>query len=129
MISKPHPVYGDIQPSFIDDSLRSQKYIQIPARPSFGVLALEWLGGAGGGLLAGGAVYAFMSPITDNTSSDGPYAVLFTASLTATFLGVAGGTTLVGNGLTEPNGSFGKALLGALGAVSSAWFLWVPEWL
>lgn len=125
MISKPRLVYGDMQPSFIlqqdsevadiDDLLRLERYPPIPVRPSSGVLAAEWLGGAGGGLLAGGAVYAFLSPLKDNTSSDGPYVVIFTASLTATFLGIAGGTTLVGNALTEPNGSFGKALLGALG--------------
>lgn len=96
------------------DSLNICHTTKLLVKPTFKMMALEWLGGAAGGVVAGGTMYRLTVPLTENAHSDGPYAVCFALSLTSAFFGIAGGTTLVGNAITEPNGSFGKACLGEL---------------
>jgi len=86
------------------DSAKLENYQPDASRVTLGKIALESLGAAAGGVL-GGFVGSVI--VGDKEFWQGA------AATTGIIAGLAGGTTLVGNELMEPNGSFIGSLIGS----------------
>lgn len=88
----------------VSDSIQIEKSQSDASRITFGKIALESVGAA-----TGGALTAFTSAMIVGEKEFWEGAVFFCGAA----VGSAGGATLMGNLLMEPNGSFSKSLVGS----------------
>jgi hypothetical protein len=91
-------------PNLTTDSIQMQKTQSDASRLTLGKIALEAIGGAAGGTATGLACAMIVGPREFWQGA---------ATFTGITVGLAGGTTLVGNLVMEPNGSFIKSLIGS----------------
>ncbi|MEO0137392.1 MAG: hypothetical protein ABIL40_02305 [candidate division WOR-3 bacterium] len=95
-----HPVDLDLT----NDSIHRQKTQSEASRVTLGKIALESVGAAAGGTLGGFICSIIVGPVEFWQGA---------ATFGGITVGLAGGTTIVGNLVMEPNGSFKNSLIGS----------------
>jgi len=93
----------------LNDTIQMQGLQTDASRVTFGKIALESLGAVAGGYLTVGFLYGLSKCSPDLFNNYLGYSLIVVGIPT----GFAGGTTIIGNRLMEPNGVFIKSLIGS----------------
>jgi hypothetical protein len=102
--------FGNSEISYFstNDTIKRQKTQSDASRVTFGKIALESIGAATGGFLLTYTFFNISLPCVGNFDT-----WWIVVPFLAPTVGTAGGASLIGNQLTEPNGSFIKSLIGS----------------
>jgi hypothetical protein len=102
--------FGNSEISYFstNDTIKRQKTQSDASRVTFGKIALESIGAATGGFLLTYTFFNISLPCVGNFDT-----WWIVVPFLAPAVGTAGGASLIGNQLTEPNGSFIKSLIGS----------------